>query len=611
MATEIINKQLVIPINVNDHSVELLFLGKKYNHSRIVLKNYDTGEISKYNVPKSEDKHGWFLQTIELTSIDSGFYSAYTETANSAEESLEATFTVLGIKNKELVSNLLTQTSKNAEATPYKELIEDNIGNTTDLIRSLFDTYIDTYNKYDDIRQVAAAEALKLFVDRFNASICVNTSKDNTVDKYSNKVNYSEDIKLILDVDFTEDGHYTVVPYKTKLNESYINIPKENDSLHLFIFINEDDEYADIRLCFTPSEDILKQFWKEEKSSVDSYNAAIEKTINYPKGYLSFSDDEQKILAIFEDLIPVQPIFKGPTLSYANGKISVNLDYDYPLASAMNKNFYIAFRELELAMDPSTRRRKLISSKSFNFYAKSIGISDEPYVAYISDEDDNVLSPPVLINLLGIYSTQYTADYEDSADIEIDTESFSERYRQYLLYKYGQHMKLYLQRYYPDIASGIYELYDKIYLDNDTNSVDAPYEIIDGSCTHCNSDSFYDICKALYEDNTVYGSYLVKYFTENINYYYKENSVRIPPVEDTLFIFDSYYIDGYRTRDYMDCDTQVNSKYRFDDKCSYGVFWALNKKTYTRSGFVLIDMTQSIIRPRFSAYLMDVVQAVN
>ena len=611
MATEIINKQLVIPINVNDHSVELLFLGKKYNHSRIVLKNYDTGEISKYNVPKSEDKHGWFLQTIELTSIDSGFYSAYTETANSAEESLEATFTVLGIKNKELVSNLLTQTSKNAEATPYKELIEDNIGNTTDLIRSLFDTYIDTYNKYDDIRQVAAAEALKLFVDRFNASICVNTSKDNTVDKYSNKVNYSEDIKLILDVDFTEDGHYTVVPYKTKLNESYINIPKENDSLHLFIFINEDDEYADIRLCFTPSEDILKQFWEEEKSSVDSYNAAIEKTINYPKSYLSFSDDEQKILAIFEDLIPVQPIFKGPTLSYANGKISVNLDYDYPLVSAMNKNFYIAFRELELAMDPSTRRRKLISSKSFNFYAKSIGISDEPYVAYISDEDDNVLSPPVLINLLGIYSTQYTADYEDSADIEIDTESFSERYRQYLLYKYGQHMKLYLQRYYPDIAPGIYELYDKVYLDNDTNSVDAPYEIIDGSCTHYNSDSFYDICKALYEDNVIYGSYLVKYFTENVNYYYKENSVRIPPVEDTLFIFDSYYIDGYRTRDYMDCDTQVNSKYRFDDKCSYGVFWALNKKTYTRSGFVLIDMTQNIARPRFSAYLMDAVQAVN
>lgn len=611
MATEIINKQLVIPVNINDHNVELLFLGKKYNHNYIVLKNCDTGELSKYNAPKSEDRHGWYLQTIELTSIDSGFYSVYTETADGAEESLESTFTVLGIKNKELVSNMLTQTGRDAEATPYKELIENNVGNTTDLIRSLFDTYIDTHNKYSDERKQAAAITLKLFVDRFNASICTNTSKDNSVDKYSNRINYGDDIHLILDVDFTEDNEYIATPYKTQLNEDYINIPKENNSLHLFIFVNEDNEYSDIRICFTPTDDILKQFWTKEKSGVDSYNAAIEKIINYPKNYLSFSDEEQKILAIFEDLIPVQPIFKGSALNYANGKISVNLDYDYPLISAMNKNFYIAFRELELAMDSSTRRRKLISGESFSFYAKSIGILDEPYVAYISDEDDNVLSPPVLINLLGIYSTQYTGDYEDSADIEIDTDSFTERYRQYLLYKYGQHMKLYLQKYYPDIAPGIYELYDKIYSDNDTNSVDAPYELIDGSCTHYNSSSFYDICKALYEDNTIYGSYLVKYFTENVNYYYKENSVRIPPIEDTLFVFDSYYIDGYRTREYMDCDTQVNSRYRFNDKCSYGVFWALHKKTYARSGFVLIDMTQDITRPSFSAYLMDAVQAVN
>lgn len=611
MAKELINKQLIIPINVNDRKVELLFLGKKYNHTHIVLKSYDTGEISMYTAPKAEDKHGWFLQTIEFANIDPGYYSIHTEDSSGTEESLSASFTVLGIKNKELIFNLLSQTGKDAEATPYKELIENNVGDTTDLIRALFDTYVDVYNKYDTIRKQAAAVALKLFVDRFNSAMSVNTIKGDIVNRYSSKVSYDDSIKAVLDVDFTEDGSYLVTPYKANQNSNYINIPKENDSLHLFIFLNEDDEYCDIRLCFTPSDDLLKQFWEEEKSAIDSCTAAIEKTILYPKSYLSFSDEEQKLLAIFEELIPTQPIFKGPTLSYSNGKIFVRLEYDFPLIKAMNKNFYIAFRELELAMDPASRRRKIITGKSFSFYAKSVGISDEPYVAYISDEDDNILSPPVLINLLGIYSTQYTADYEDSADIEIDADSFSERYRQYLLYKYGQHMKLYLQRYYSDTAEIIYELYDKIYADNDTNSVDVPYELIDGSCTHYNADKFYDICKALYEDNTIYGSYLVKYFSENINYYYKENSVRIPPTEDTLFIFDSYYVDGYRTREYMDCDTQVNSKYRFDGKCSYGVFWALNKKTYVRSGFVIIDMTQNITRPRFSAYLMDAVQAVN
>ena len=64
-------------------------------------------------------------------------------------------------------------------------------------------------------------------------------------------------------------------------------------------------------------------------------------------------------------------------------------------------------------------------------------------------------------------------------------------------------------------------------------------------------------------------------------------------------------------REYRDCDTQNNTKYRFDNKCSFGVFWALNKNTYTRSGFVIIDFTQPITRPKFSSYLMDTLQAVN
>ena len=180
------------------------------------------------------------------------------------------------------------------------------------------------------------------------------------------------------------------------------------------------------------------------------------------------------------------------------------------------------------------------------------------------------------------------------------------------MFKYEKHLKTYINRYYSDnVFSIVDELYNTIYNDNDTNSVDAPIEIIDGACTSRNINSFFDICKSLYEDNTVYGKYMVNYFSDNINYYYKENSIRIPPTENTIFIFDSYYINGYMKREYRDCDTQNNTKYRFDNKCSFGVFWALNKNTYTRSGFVIIDFTQPITRPKFSSYLMDTLQAVN
>lgn len=606
------NKKLIFPINIYNDKIEFVHIGNKYGHNNIVLKNLDNDKTNIYSNLVCSDNHDWFLNTVILSKIDSGSFSIYTQNADGSDLSEESNITVLGKTNKETMTKLLDIIGEDVNDEPYKYIIENIVSNNRDLFKTLFEAY--TNDNFDDNIKNGSAKALKYYVDKTNRFISQNTDTENCVNIYTDHISYNENVTKILDVNISKD-EYTVTPYAVDQAKNNIYIPQENNSLHMYIFIDDDDDFSDVRFMFKPNDSVLKILWGKDKYTKKAYESAIEKTINYPYEYFTFSDEEKNILSIFEELTPVQPIFKNTKILYSKGKIEADLSYDFKLMQALDKDFYLSFRELELGLDSSARRRVKINKNKITFYAEDIGIANEPYIVCITDSKNNVLSPPYLIDLLDIYDTNFT-NYEnkdeDSAYIEIDENEFNEKYRQYLLFKYEKHLKTHINRYYSDIVfSVVDELYNTIYNDNDTNSVDAPVEITDGACTSKNINNFFDICKSLYEDNTIYGKYMVNYFSDDINYYYKENSVRIPPTENTVFIFDSYYIDGYMKREYRDCDTQSNTRYRFDNKCSFGVFWALNKNTYTRSGFVIIDFTQPITRPKFSSYLMDTVQAVN
>lgn len=606
------NKQLIFPINTYNDKAEFVFIGEKYGHENIVLKNLDTGKDSIYQNQVGTDNHNWFLNTVILSKIDDGSYSVYTQNADGSDSSMESNVTMLEKTNKETISKLVDIIGEDADNGLYKEVIENIVANKKDIFRTLFNACKNT-SLSEDIKNTSA-KILKYYIDKTNIFISQNTESENDINIYTDTISYSANIVKILDVDISED-RYLVIPHAVDQSKNELRIPQENNSIHLYIFIDDDDDVSDVRLMFKPIDDVLKTLWENEKQTKKQYNLAIEKIMDRQYEYFDFSDEEKTILSIFEELTPVQPIFKNTKILYSKGKIQADFSYDFKLMQAINKDFYLSFRELELGLDPTTRRRVKIDKNNIIFYAEDIGITNEPYIVCITDKENNVLSPPYFIDLLDIYDTNFT-NYEnkeeDSAYTEIDENDFNEKYRQYLLSKYEKHMKLYISRYYSEeILNIVGELYKTIYYDNDTNSVDAPIEITDGACTSKNINYFFDMCKSLYEDNTIYGKYMVNYFSDPINYYYKENSVRIPPTESTLFIFDSYYIDEYMKRDYVDCDTQSNTIYRFDSKCSFGVFWALNKNTYTRSGFVIIDFTRPITRPKFSSYLMDTVQAVN
>ena len=191
-----------------------------------------------------------------------------------------------------------------------------------------------------------------------------------------------------------------------------------------------------------------------------------------------------------------------------------------------------------------------------------------------------------------------------SSDLDIDINEFHEKIRQQELSKYSQHMHNYISIHNPDSRTVIDDVLSLLKIDNDTDKVDIADELIDGLCIEQNRTTFFDMCKSLYEDNTIYGNYLIQYFNSSIKYFYKENKVMLPPVEDTLFVYDSYYINGYKKRDFQESSPILNTYYRYDNDVHFGVAWAINKTTYKRSGFIIIDFTGGLLNPKMGTYLI-------
>lgn len=165
-------------------------------------------------------------------------------------------------------------------------------------------------------------------------------------------------------------------------------------------------------------------------------------------------------------------------------------------------------------------------------------------------------------------------------------------------------MHNYISIHNPDSRTIIDDVLSLLKIDNDTDKVDVADELIDGLCVEQNRTTFFDMCRSLYEDNTIYGNYLIQYFNSSIKYFYKENKVMFPPVEDTLFVYDSYYINGYKKRDFQESSPILNTYYRYDNDVHFGVAWAINKTTYKRSGFIIIDFTGGLLNPKMGTYLI-------
>ena len=599
-----ISKPLIIPLYSHSGKIECIYLGKKYNHNTIVFYSADNEEPNYYYIPEEKDRRNWILKTIEIDKLEDKSYYVYTSDETIGQESKSIICNVFKDKNVNICESLLSSASYDLNDEDIATLLS-RIGDTTDTIKVLYNLSNDTTDKYNDNVKKYAAILLLMFIERINKQVSYVTEINN-IDIVNGKITYDETIKKIIDVDFSEDIPYIKIHnINTADDKNNIVINRNTNRLHLYIFYDEGDECVDVKISFIPDESILTEIWQNNKTSIDKYNSIIEKTLSYDNSYSSFSGFELKIASMINEYTPIQPIVKCPTFNYHNGIIEYSIGYGYDMLKAINKQFFIEFVEAEIML--KTRDcifRVPITKQEDSFFAKKIGLSDEPYVVYISDENGYIVSTVKFLDLSDIYKYQYAADYDDSSDLDIDIPEFHEKIRQQELLKYSQHMHNYISIHNPDFRTTIDDVLSVLKIDNDTDKVDIADELIDGLCVEQNRDTFFSMCKTLYEDNTIYGNYLVQYFNANIKYFYKENKVMFPPTEDTLFVYDSYYINGYKKRDFQESSPILNTYYRYDNDVHFGVAWAINKTTYKRSGFVIIDFTGGLLNPKIGTYLV-------
>ena len=599
-----ISKPLIIPLYSHSGKIECIYLGKKYNHNTIVFYSADDEEPNYYYIPEEKDRHNWILKTIEIDKLEDKSYYVYTSDETIGQESKSIICNVFKDKNVNICESLLSSASYDLNDEDIATLLS-RIGDTTDTIKVLYNLSNDTTDKYNDNVKKYAAILLLMFIERINKQVSYVTEINN-IDIVNGKITYDETIKKIIDVDFSEDIPYIKIHnINTADDKNNIVINRNTNRLHLYIFYDEGDECVDVKISFIPDESILTEIWQNNKTSIDKYNSIIEKTLSYDNSYSSFSGFELKIASMINEYTPIQPIVKCPRFNYHNGIIEYSIGYGYDMLKAINKQFFIEFVEAEIML--KTRDcifRVPITKQEDSFFAKKIGLSDEPYVVYISDENGYIVSTVKFLDLSDIYKYQYAADYDDSSDLDIDIPEFHEKIRQQELLKYSQHMHNYISIHNPDFRTTIDDVLSVLKIDHDTDKVDIADELIDGLCVEQNRDTFFSMCKTLYEDNTIYGNYLVQYFNANIKYFYKENKVMFPPTEDTLFVYDSYYINGYKKRDFQESSPILNTYYRYDNDVHFGVAWAINKTTYKRSGFVIIDFTGGLLNPKIGTYLV-------
>ena len=560
-----ISKPLIIPLYSHSGKIECIYLGKKYNHNTIVFYSADDEEPNYYYIPEEKDRHNWILKTIEIDKLEDKSYYVYTSDETIGQESKSIICNVFKDKNVNICESLLSSASYDLNDEDIVTLLS-RIGDTTDTIKVLYNLSNDTTDKYNDNVKKYAAILLLMFIERINKQVSYVTEINN-IDIVNGKITYDETIKKIIDVDFSENIPYIKIHnINTADDKNNIVINRNTNRLHLYIFYDEGDECVDVKISFIPDESILTEIWQNNKTSIDKYNSIIEKTLSYDNSYSSFSGFELKIASMINEYTPIQPIVKCPTFNYHNGIIEYSIGYGYDMLKAINKQFFIEFVEAEIML--KTRDcifRIPITKQEDSFFAKKIGLSDEPYVVYISDENGYIVSTVKFLDLSDIYKYQYAADYDDSSDLDIDIPEFHEKIRQQELLKYSQHMHNYISIHNPDFRTTIDDVLSVLKIDNDTDKVDIADELIDGLCVEQNRDTFFSMCKTLYEDNTIYGNYLVQYFNANIKYFYKENKVMFPPTEDTLFVYDSYYINGYKKRDFQESSPILNTYYRYDN----------------------------------------------
>lgn len=596
---DLLSKIIAVPIFSYSDKVELLFNGYKYSHDTIIIENKFTEEKHNINNVDNSMKNNSLLEikTLLINNIDPGVYNLYSTNADQTEESIKTEITVVGDTKRAIVEKAISFIGVDKTEHPYIDII-GKIVETTNIVSFLFDKI---NNETDDMTKYKYASSLYSLVDFLNYNMSRSIIDGQIeIDTMQSLIIVDPEIKQVLVMDITDSKNPDIQMVPKTIASDSIKLLLQERHLYAVIPVDVDENYRGVYYFLKPEQSLFSRFWTNIVTRNKEYQLIIEKNVDYPNSYMDFSDNERELLALVDKLTPIQPLIKEPTLAYDVGIITVQVK-DIALLIALNKDFYLSIREPELALDPNDQRRIKISGEEFQFYASSLMIVDENYLYWIEDANGMILSPVKLFSLSSI-------DYSDGT-IEMPKVEFNERIRQLALYNYSSHLIPYLANNFTEYKELIMNAFKSAETDESTGVEDLSKTILKLLCLRQNYSKLRACIRAMMEDRTIYGNYLVEFLASPVRFKYKENTVVMPPKQNCLFVFDKYTTDQGLETTYIMSQINAATEYRFYD-CDYGVIWCIDTDTYKTSGFILLDFSTKQLEPYSYKFLIDELEVI-
>jgi len=590
-------RNTVIPIDMHDKTLRMLFFGNYFGHTDIVIKSTKTGQVEGVIEgvldDAQPDKIFGYLAT-EIFPLEPGEYEIYSTDYNHRERSAGVIVTVTGDSSMEQIARC--SNTFHTEADEYLEEEKLDLPKDLSALTYLHKLYREAKS---ETKQMALAKLLLSLVDMLNHRIA-------KLDLTARPMNYdmmSESVSLDPEaVAVRRRELLTGKVQQTEASDGTVRMPADYDGLYLYAAIDEDG--IPLNFCFSFCPDpILYGFIKEDKDYTKSlYQDAVDKIVSFPKELVSFTDEEVPFLSVIRELQPGSPVFHAPKLATEYGKMTATFeDEDLKILKAFPETFYLSINPVEYAIDKDQRISIAIGGGNVSFYPEQMYISDGDYVYWVEDGYNHIMSDVKFVHANGGSINANSVDQESNDD-------FNERLRKLHMYQYEKHLKPYASKNYPNVLSKIEAALSYCESAMTCNVTDIASTVIDQCMNYENTLLLPDIISAVMRDKTVYGDYVVKFFETPIRYKYDDFTLVLPPDSGVLYRLERYsYVNG-RTVDYFAAKRLEAIDYHFYD-CDFAVFSAVDVRTGKSSGFLLFDFDYNREgRTKVTRFLIDALE---
>ena len=589
----IVYENTILPVDVYGDTVKMIFCGDYFDHKYIIAENTRTKEKLS-SVVSDDDLYTDSLykyKCYDFSKLPEGEYVFYTSNNEDSRSS--------GIK--------LTVTQEDKDAILLRAIDLYNIRNDSavreycnkvkndnDIILDIFKKYKNTENEKD---KQDYAYALYGYIDILNTRTkkLSLTSTKFYIDSDTNSFEFEPNCQYVLRFDI---GRNKIDKFeKAILNESY-TVLEEDDSLYVYFEFNERGLISNYTLSFVPNNSIRTAIKKAKMDIEKTYQRALERTVDYPLAYLTFSDKELEFISIIDKLRLDVPLFKVPDLSYEYGYIKITPPEEYAkLFDLIADNLYLAINEPEYCLQDN-RRRVQMRSYEFTQYVDKLGLGAEPYIYWLESENGTIVSDIKVIDL--------SSDIEP-IDILYDSgfnKDLNERIRKFDIYHYKKHLIPYI---YINAYDKNSMLDDAIKICDEDEISDSPNiarHILEQNFTKNNLFDFEELAEAVMEDKFVYGRINQYMFSDPIYYRYKKNTIVLPIAKNVVYHIEMFNLeDGYHD-EYIPSSSTTTKEYRFDGE-EYAFVSALNINTMQTSGFIMLNFSKHSLRADTKKFMIE------